>query len=1138
MHAHTALPGDCDARGPLSFPEPHPSQVPTHDWPVLDLFSGALFDPEARRALLALDSKQPVDGNKSPLGGLRPLIAMSCDSDLGIQQRAASSFVTLLQLAQSGVAKQPAEQLAALVAQLSRFTPSARSHAALGLANAALCPEQREALRTTGLLANALKQLLELCSVEAQPDVQGAAALALAVLSQEREAREQMLKGGAIGSLAELLRSADHDAVRCAAYTLTALAQLPEALPKIARAFSPRVLVMVCRSKDFFLQTVGAQLIGALAADPHQQLRLLGAHALGPLVATAQSSLSAAARFEATRALHALTLQPDVAIAARRRDMQTLALLRALSTFAAARIHVRSLRTVANSLNAKTLPQLLEYYEARPELAEYTVEHELKRMGYHVRTAKGEMLRGADAIRAHHAALESDEQRRHLLWRLANQSLVSDIIVELHNAGYAEPDLGASVRATSCTFMVDLQQGALRVLVRVGVFVSGPGASDGDEEPLQLAALEAGLVMQLPSTEGGGAPASAVDWGSVAPADAAALDMTPEVSPESGPSQTGKAGASDGETTATAEADCGDTTTCCGDTAAAEGIGATGGPSAADKVAEAAEAAAAAGAAVAREVGATAAGQRLAAACASSIAANAAAAEAAAEKARLEAEEASREAPLLAAKKAEEAAEAAAVAAAAVAAAEERIARKPREAAGRLKYSLRAAPSQPLVSRQQLLGAARLLVQRYEHCPEDERPPFLRSLDGPAASTSASDAAPEKRAAAAAIVAAAPSTADSPADAAAAAAAADSADASSAAPATEPPPPDADSPRPLSARPPSVSTADDESDGAAIARMASPLSPAPLSLADLPANLDLKYDDAAGRGGGRGGRRGFGAGGGGGEGGAGDGAGDVTGGDDSGISGDASSRAPRAAAQGASADASSCAASSTDDAPRRGGAPKVVCSGAAASQPSGGSGCRRRRGGDRPGKSPSRRKGSEGAGSSSDSTAAVESDARRRSSAKSPRRRARAAEASGGGGGSKAAAAGAAGGAWIPETTGGHEALFAAAQQAVEQVEYSESVGRLSEAERALTCESNAQLLQLELFIMALHLSSARLPRYLSALELHASLAAKLELQGTTPEGLAEIRLCIEAFRTHLKIFSMVKADARDMAKKLDSFQF
>ena len=300
------------------------------------------------------------------------------------------------------MAKLPVEQLAALVSLASRFTTSARSHAALGLANAALCAEQvrsaaclrslppspprppraaasatttwplhrlpllhpplllppprpqREVLRTSGLLEPALKQLLELAAAEGQPEVQGAAALALALLALDAEACELMLKGGAIGSLAELLRSADHDAVRCAAFTLAALAAQPKAPPRIARAFSPRVLVMICSSKDFFLQarprtlsthislalalsaspnarpssvpffmpsfpppqSAGARLLGLLAAEPHQQLRLLRAHALQPLVATAQASRSSTARFEATRALHLLTLRPDVAIAA------------------------------------------------------------------------------------------------------------------------------------------------------------------------------------------------------------------------------------------------------------------------------------------------------------------------------------------------------------------------------------------------------------------------------------------------------------------------------------------------------------------------------------------------------------------------------------------------------------------------------------------------------------------------------------------------------------------------------------------------------------------------------------------------------------------------------------------------------
>ena len=102
------------------------------------------------------------------------------------------------------------------------------------------------------------------------------------------------------------------------------------------------------------------------------------------------------------RALYALTLRPELGIAAGRRELLTLASLRALSAFSAARLQVRSLRGVASALNAKTLPSLLEYYEARPELASYTVEQELPRMSYTVRTRTGEVHRGASAIRAYH----------------------------------------------------------------------------------------------------------------------------------------------------------------------------------------------------------------------------------------------------------------------------------------------------------------------------------------------------------------------------------------------------------------------------------------------------------------------------------------------------------------------------------------------------------------------------------------------------------------------------------------------------------------------------------------------------------------------------------------------------------------
>ena len=92
--------------------------MPLHAWPVLDIFRGDLFDRNARMALLALDSKaqdpnpnpnpnpnsnpnpnpnpnaQGSAAERSSLGGLRTLVAMSCDVDISIQQRVASSLVT------------------------------------------------------------------------------------------------------------------------------------------------------------------------------------------------------------------------------------------------------------------------------------------------------------------------------------------------------------------------------------------------------------------------------------------------------------------------------------------------------------------------------------------------------------------------------------------------------------------------------------------------------------------------------------------------------------------------------------------------------------------------------------------------------------------------------------------------------------------------------------------------------------------------------------------------------------------------------------------------------------------------------------------------------------------------------------
>ena len=70
---------------------------------------------------------------------------------------------------------------------------------------------------------------------------------------------------------------------------------------------------------------------------------------------------------------------------------------------------------------------------------------------------------------------------------------------------------------------------------------------------------------------------------------------------------------------------------------------------------------------------------------------------------------------------------------------------------------------------------------------------------------------------------------------------------------------------------------------------------------------------------------------------------------------------------------------------------------------------------------------------------------------------------------------------------------------------------------------------------VAAGLSSTRLPRYLSALELHARLAEKLEMDDA--DG-AALRLAATGFRTQLRTIEMVLSDAKDMATKLDSLSY
>ena len=161
------------------------------------------------------------------------------------------------------------------------------------------------------------------------------------------------------------------------------------------------------------------------------------------------------------------------AVAALSLERSTRALLSALTSFAGSLLRPHKLRDLNAAINGKSYDAVLGYYAARPELARFTLERELDRMDYVVRTADGDELATPAAIRSFHGGLPANEQEG-LLWRLANQSLLADVIGEMTLAGYVDMDLTAAVRATAVKYVLDLGAQLLRVTATVGVFVPLP----------------------------------------------------------------------------------------------------------------------------------------------------------------------------------------------------------------------------------------------------------------------------------------------------------------------------------------------------------------------------------------------------------------------------------------------------------------------------------------------------------------------------------------------------------------------------------------------------------------------------------------------------------------------------------------
>ena len=217
---------------------------PALQWSVLDHIGGELMDAEVRQTQLA---------SHPALAGLRSLIIAASGPNRRLQADAASSLAvlqTLTSVRSDGIELEEAEALVDLVA---RYTASSRGHAAVGLAVAAVSPATCDQLLEVG----ALEKLLALAGeAEAQDEAEtaGSAALGIALLAQVEAGRTRLLEAQALPTILSLLSSVNYDAVRCAAHALASLAELPAARNPITAAFPAKVLVMLCRSHDTFLQ--------------------------------------------------------------------------------------------------------------------------------------------------------------------------------------------------------------------------------------------------------------------------------------------------------------------------------------------------------------------------------------------------------------------------------------------------------------------------------------------------------------------------------------------------------------------------------------------------------------------------------------------------------------------------------------------------------------------------------------------------------------------------------------------------------------------------------------------------------------------------------------------------------------------
>jgi hypothetical protein len=125
---------------------------------------------------------------------------------------------------------------------------------------------------------------------------------------------------------------------------------------------------------------------------------------------------------------------------------------------------------------------MIAYYESRPEMKEFTLTKELRRIQYTLYTPTGDRITDPDQIVSYEMENRGQEasQDHELLWRAANQSLLADAICCLTSAtGLIRPQLACGSFVDDCSIVIDLSHDSPFVQAECYVNASIP-SEDGE----------------------------------------------------------------------------------------------------------------------------------------------------------------------------------------------------------------------------------------------------------------------------------------------------------------------------------------------------------------------------------------------------------------------------------------------------------------------------------------------------------------------------------------------------------------------------------------------------------------------------------------------------------------------------------